>query len=456
MIKRAACASVLLCLLAGTASNRASGDDGEGHNVELSREATTASGPATLPAGSNVGGRQPVPWYHYASPLAGLAALCAVQALLIGGLAVHHWRRTRTAAWLRQAADGAPIGMLLVAADGKIGYCNKQWEMLFGYARGELVGQRFDVLLPERDRSMHRGLRHGLFAHPEALPLSAGRQQFGLRKDGSEFPVEIGRSPLQSLQGRVVLASVVDTSERSRVESELRDSREELRQLAAQILGAQEMERRRIARELHDDFGQDLALISVELDLYRQRPPVSRAEAEIRMEALATRVKQLSSSIHELSHQLHPMKLEQLGLVAAIRGLCKELSQSHSVRIAFSHEEVPAMLLPSVALCLYRVGQEALRNVVKHSGASSATVTLVGCLDSISLEVCDMGNGFDSALVAGQGGLGLVSMRERLRLVEGELTIDSRPAAGTRLEARVPLFTPQVTRMEPVLSAASC
>jgi signal transduction histidine kinase len=242
---------------------------------------------------------------------------------------------------------------------------------------------------------------------------------------------------------------------RSQMEQELRESHEELRRLAAEILGAQEMERRRIARELHDDFGQDLALVSVELDLLRQRPPATATEARERIQQTSDRVKQLSSAIHDLSHQLHPLKLEQLGLVAAVRGLCYELSQKHAVRIDFRHEEAPPSLPPEAALCLYRIAQEALRNVVKHSGAASAAVSLRTMGETLALEVCDAGRGFGPADLAGQGGLGLVSMRERLRLTSGELTVESQPGAGTRLLAQVPLGTAGYPNVQSRLNATS-
>jgi PAS domain S-box-containing protein len=331
--------------------------------------------------------------------------------------------------------------MLMVGGDGVIVLVNKQLEGQFGYRGNELVGQKVEMLMPERFRTMHPGLRHGFFAQPEARTLGHGRELLALRKDGSEFPVEIGLSPMRTEQGLFVLASVVDVTERRQVEQELRENHEELQRLAAQILGAQETERRRIARELHDDFGQDLALVSVELDLLRQRLQASPAEAAPRIQAISDRVKQLSSSIHDLSHQLHPMKLEQLGLVAALGGLCKELGQNHDLSIEFTHEQVPETIPHEAALCLYRIAQEALRNVVKHSGAASAMALLAGRSGSLVLEVRDDGRGFDSTGVAGQGGLGLVSMRERLRLLDGELAIDTGPDAGTRLVARVPLAT---------------
>jgi signal transduction histidine kinase len=241
-----------------------------------------------------------------------------------------------------------------------------------------------------------------------------------------------------ALQTVLIVGLIAQRWRRAKAELELRRSQDELRQLAAQILGAQETERRRIARDLHDDFGQDLALLSVELDLHRQRPPATPTENEERLGLMSARVKSLSSSIHDLSHQLHPMKLEQLGLVAALRGLCKELSHNQDLKIEFTHEGVLAAISPDIALSLYRVAQEALHNVLKHSGAAAAKVTLRGGGSGLRLEVRDAGAGFDSTAVAGKG-LGLVSMRERLRLVGGDLVIESRPARGTRVAAFVPL-----------------
>jgi signal transduction histidine kinase len=133
------------------------------------------------------------------------------------------------------------------------------------------------------------------------------------------------------------------------------------------------------------------------------------------------------------------MKLEQLGLVAAVRGLCTELSQVHSVDIEFSHQQLPHADRREIDLCLYRIAQEALRNVVKHSGAKNCEVELRGGADAISLRIQDNGVGFDPESINGQGGLGLVSMRERLRAVQGEIAIDTKPYEGTEIEIRIPL-----------------
>jgi signal transduction histidine kinase len=206
---------------------------------------------------------------------------------------------------------------------------------------------------------------------------------------------------------------------------------------AGRLLQAQENESRRIARELHDDLGQGLALLTVKMDLLRQSPPEETGELEARMQELLAQIRHLSSSVHDLSHQLHPSKLEQLGLVAAIGGLCRELTHSHGLKIEFTHDELPAVS-PDTAVCLYRIAQEGLQNAIKHSGARQAEVVLRWAADVISLWIVDHGRGFDPRQVQGKSGLGLVSMRERVRYLGGEIAIDSQPSGGTRLHVRVP------------------
>jgi signal transduction histidine kinase len=295
------------------------------------------------------------------------------------------------------------------------------------------------MLVPERFRNQHTAHRGGFLASPEARSMGAGLDLFGRRKDGNEFPVEIGLSVVHTDAGLFVLASIVDITERRQAEEGLRESQRELQVLTGRLLHSQETERRRIARELHDDLNQSLALLSVDLDLLSQKPLESGNQLGGRIQELSARVKELSSSVHSLSHRLHPSKLEQLGLLAAVRSLCKELTQSHSLPIAFTHHGVPDTLPDDTALCLYRIAQEALANVVKHSGARQARVELIRGAGTVSLRIADDGAGFDPEIVDGNGGLGLVSMRERLRLVGGQITIDSRQSGGTRIAVSVPL-----------------
>lgn len=213
----------------------------------------------------------------------------------------------------------------------------------------------------------------------------------------------------------------------------------QMRELAGRLITAQEDERRRIARELHDDFSQRLALLSVEMDLYSHGGGTPTPHPKTSLEMMAERVRELSSEVHRLAHELHPAKLDQLGLVAAARGFCRDLSQQTGVAIHFAAEPLPAQLPPGHALCLYRLLQESLWNVARHSGAKTARVELRTESDHLQLTVADAGAGFDPVGVQARGGLGLASMRERVRLVQGELAVESSPGGGTRIFVRIPL-----------------
>jgi signal transduction histidine kinase len=249
----------------------------------------------------------------------------------------------------------------------------------------------------------------------------------------------IGGLAICAIEALLIATLLMQLVKRRRAERELRASQRQLQHATGRLLEAQEAERRRIARELHDDINQSLALLSVELDFLAGTPAVQPDTAK-GLRELSTQVKTLSSSVHALSHQLHPSKLEQLGLVAAVRGLCSELKHTYGLAVNFTHDGVPGHLPAGAALCLYRIVQEALRNVIRHSGTNQATVELCGAGGMVVLRVADDGVGFDP--VATNGGLGLVSMRERLHLVGGEIKIDSRPSGGTRIDVHIPLTAP--------------
>jgi signal transduction histidine kinase len=241
------------------------------------------------------------------------------------------------------------------------------------------------------------------------------------------------------LQTMLIVRLLMQRRQLAQAKHESHESQRELQGLTGKLLRAQESERRRIASELHDDFGQSLALLSVEIDLLRRKPAESNGQSQSLIDAMSTQVKQLSSAIHDLSHQLHPLKLEQLGLVAALRALCSELTHTLPVRIDFIEQRIPAAIPHPTAVCLYRIVQEALRNVIKHSGARNAVVELRGVAGGICLCIQDDGVGFDPDAASSHGGLGLVSMRERLRAVQGKVLIAAQPTKGTRIEVRVPL-----------------
>jgi signal transduction histidine kinase len=212
----------------------------------------------------------------------------------------------------------------------------------------------------------------------------------------------------------------------------------ELRDLAGRLIGAQEVERSRIARELHDDLSQSVALMSVHFDLLAQHPPDTAAFSE-NMRDLAGQAQRISTEMHRISHELHPAKLEQLGLIPALRGSCRDLAAAHGLAIEFTHDDIPDTLPAGVDLCLYRVVQESLQNVIKHANATRVNVRLTIMEKTIRLAVADDGAGFNSTAPYAKSSLGLVSMKERVRLVAGTLTVESQAGRGTTVAVAVAL-----------------
>jgi len=223
-----------------------------------------------------------------------------------------------------------------------------------------------------------------------------------------------------------------DITERKRAEGELRE-------VSARLLQAQEEERNRLARELHDGLNQKLALLCFDLQRFTQ----SRREASVRRELneIWRRLQEASSDVHGLSRQLHPSNLDYLGLVPAVKSLCRELSQRRTLAIEFVAEEKITQLSidKDLALCVYRVIQEALTNIIKHAEATCARVDLTLQEQSLLFTVTDSGKGFDVVKARSKCRLGLISMEERLRLANGELQITSAKARGTQISGRVPL-----------------
>jgi signal transduction histidine kinase len=207
------------------------------------------------------------------------------------------------------------------------------------------------------------------------------------------------------------------------------------------LIEAHEDERKWIARELHDDINQRIALLSVELERWSQQLPQSAVDIHDHIRDAGQRLSNIAKEVQSLSHRLHSSKLEYLGIAATAKSFCKEISDQQRVEVEFSHSNIPRNLTYDVELCLFRVLQEALQNAVKHSGTRRFHVDLRATAQDISLTVSDPGAGFDQHDAMNFKGLGLVSMRERLQLVKGEFSIDSTVGRGTTIRARVPLLT---------------
>jgi PAS domain S-box-containing protein len=221
--------------------------------------------------------------------------------------------------------------------------------------------------------------------------------------------------------------------------TEAKASERALRELSGRLITSQEEERRRVGRELHDNIGQELALLAV----YAQHIDSGASDAEgtthSDVHELHKRIKDIATKVSNLSHRLHSSELEFLGLTIATDRFCRDFAKHYGIEIDYSIKDVPRGLDKGVALCFYRVIQESLQNVARHSKATAVFLQLTGNADKLQLEVRDDGVGFDAKKISYVSGLGLVSMRERMHLIGGTFSIHSKPGQGTRLEASVAL-----------------
>lgn len=212
-----------------------------------------------------------------------------------------------------------------------------------------------------------------------------------------------------------------------------------LSSVSYRVLEAEERERDRMARNLHEDIGQRLALLVIEIEQLKTCRDLETAPMLSRLDAVSQHTSEILIDVKTLAHELHSPRLEYLDAAAVMRSFCKEYSDREKVEIDFRGDNLPTRVPPDISLCLFRVLQEALHNAVKHSRARQFAVELLGSADSIQLTVCDSGVGFDPELAQRGSGFGLDSMRERLKLVKGIFSIDSQPQRGTRIRAEVPL-----------------
>jgi PAS domain S-box-containing protein len=255
-----------------------------------------------------------------------------------------------------------------------------------------------------------------------------------VHKDGSIVWFLARGTALRDDQGHAYRMTGTDTDI-----TEYKQAREALLELGGRLINAQEDERSRIARELHDDVCQRIALLATELQFAAESFPESGPELSEKVGEVFLRLKELSADIHDLSYRLHPRSLERLGLTEALGTLCREIDGRRRIQLVFEETDMPDSMPDDAALCLYRVAQESLRNVVKHSRAERAEVELRGGHEEVRLTITDSGVGYDPDQVRERNGLGVISMRERLRALGGRLSIQSAPGEGTRVEAVVPI-----------------
>jgi PAS domain S-box-containing protein len=330
----------------------------------------------------------------------------------------------------RIMADTAPVMVWRSGTDMLCDFFNKPWLEFTGRTIQQEVKNGWSEGVHPED------VQHCLDTYVSSFKA---RQPFTveyrLRRADGEYRWVLDKGvPRYTPKGEFAgfIGSCLDITQRKLAEQE----REEL---AGRLLEAQEQERSRLARELHDDFNQRLAVLAIDLERCAEMMSDSPAQASQHMLELWNRASEIGADLHTLSHQLHSSTLQSLGLVLGVGAFCNEFSQQQDIQVDFAHENIPRSVPPDIALCLFRIVQEGLRNVKKHSGASRAEVRLEGSADAIHLSIFDRGAGFDRGDPSTHVGLGMRSMEERLRLIGGRFEIKSAPLEGTRIDARVPL-----------------
>lgn len=338
-------------------------------------------------------------------------------------------------AMLTALFDTASQAIFSVDRSGTILLANRMVEELFGYAPGELLGKPHDVLLPEALREKHGKLRESFFHKPSRRPMGNGLELQARRKDGSLILVEVNLGYVDSTDGPLAVSFVTDITSRAHQQAVLQKSERELRRLSEALLTAEEDVARRIARDLHDDITQRLALVSMEIGKTAAANPAAAVVTDLR--AYQARILSICEGIRRISHAMHPAILDDLGLAAALESLCTDMEKAQDLPIVCEVKPLPPDIPHTAAYALYRVCQECLLNVSKHAQASHVEVTLSAANDSLRLDVTDDGTGFDTDTQ--KIGLGTLTMKERVRLSGGTLDIRSCPNGGTTVTARVPL-----------------
>ncbi len=333
--------------------------------------------------------------------------------------------------------EAAAQAILAVNQDGKITLANPAAAEMYGYPQTELIGMPLNRLMPRRYRQRHTSHLEEWFRSPTTRNMSARAELSCLRKDRTEFPAEVSLSAIGTRDGTLGVAFISDITARKQQETMLRDYRDQLQNLTAALLLAQESGNRALARELHDVFSQELAALGLDVSKLEEALAKGQLPAQ-RLYKLKSRIYELADSIHQTSRRLHPTILEDLGLAAALREECRKLEET-GIEAHCSVRRIPAKLPSDISLCLYRVTQEACRNIIKHSKAQKVTIHLSGSRKGIQLKIMDMGDGFLLDEAIKKGGLGLISMEERVRLVGGTLEIESKPEHGTTISVLVPL-----------------
>jgi len=333
---------------------------------------------------------------------------------------------------LRVFVKNVPAAVAMLDRNMRYLQVSDRWCTDYLSGRQQILGRsHYEIFpdMPERWKEVHRRALQG-----ETLRADEDRWDGQDGPHWARWEVRPWNTPEGAVGGVLILAE--DITRRKQIEEELSD-------LSRKLIESQEQDRARIGRDLHDDINQQLALLAIDIEQLSQHPPDSAAEIGGELTQIRDRITAIAADVQSISHHLHSPQLEILGIVAAIRGFCREFAAHQKVTVDFTHDTIPKGVSHEVSLCLFRVLQEALHNAIKHSNVRHYEVRLGCSASELHLTVSDRGTGFMAETAMSSGGLGLISMRERVRLVNGTIVVDSKPQRGTSIRVRVPLPSEQ-------------
>ena len=399
----------------------------------------------SLPPGSIVLNRPKTIWSDYKGFVLGGLAILLAQTVLVTGLLVQRRRKKTAEVALQEKTEeldqffNVTLDVLCIAnTDGYFLRMNPAVERILGYTREELMSRPFFNFIHPDDLD---GTRAAVATLDSQQRVYSFENRYRC-KDGTYRWLQWN----SALAEKLIYAAARDVTEHKQAEQALqeneralRQNQTDLRELTGRLISAQEEERRHLARELHDDLSQRLAVISIEAGKLEEQLVGSPGSFKKKLGQMKHQLVNISRDINGLARQLHPSILDDLGLVRAIESECNGFLEREGVPVVFSHGNVPPDLEKDVSLTLYRVVQEGLRNISKHACAEQVSVSLKGSAQELRLSVQDNGIGFDLTEARKTPGLGLSSMGERVRIIAGEFSIKSRPGEGTLITVRVPL-----------------
>jgi len=382
------------------------------------------------------------PWLLGAVILSDLLIVMVSMFAALWAVATRGEREVQSEARLDAIVDSAMDAIITVDAAQRIVYFNRAAEQMFGVRRDGAIGTSLDRFIPARFRGAHRA-HIETFGHTGVTSRRMGDQTtlWALRADGEEFAIEASISQAGDPGSRVFTVILRDITLRKQAEALMLRQQQELRELSARVLEAREEEKTRIARELHDEFGQLLTALKMDLAWLRERLPRGDGELAARAGSMGELLDRTVTSSRRLAADLRPLMLDDLGLPDATQWLTEEFGKRSGVRLAYQAGEQDGIdaLEKGAATAVYRAIQESLTNIARHSGARNGWVLLTRENGDVRVEIEDDGRGIAPEDLAKAGSLGLKGMRERVAYYGGTLEIVRAPRGGTRVRLRMPL-----------------